>query len=85
MLQIRKAAKLHGEGPWPFGARDERWVGVSAATIPVQKSPAAAERGRSVAHVHDRRRKAGSELGRQIPVDLEADADLNENRGGPGH
>jgi len=24
MLQIRKAAKLHGEGPWLFGARDER-------------------------------------------------------------
>src|SRR5258707_9838270 len=27
----------------------------------------------------------GSELGRQIPVDLEADADLNEGRGRPGH
>src|SRR5262249_34305790 len=27
----------------------------------------------------------GSELGRQIAVDLEADADLNEDRGCPGH
>ena len=27
----------------------------------------------------------GSEFGRQIPVDLEADADLNEGRGGPRH
>jgi hypothetical protein len=26
-----------------------------------------------------------SEFGRQIPVDLEADADLNEGRGVPGH
>ena len=50
-----------------------------------RRFPTAAERGRSVAHVHDRRRKVESELGRQIPVDLQADADLNENRGGPGH
>jgi hypothetical protein len=28
---------------------------------------------------------AGSELGRQIPVNLQADADLNEDRGCPGH
>jgi hypothetical protein len=28
---------------------------------------------------------AGSELSRQVPVDLEADADLNEGRGAPGH
>src|SRR5215813_15590311 len=28
---------------------------------------------------------AGSELSRQVPVDLEADADLNESRGAPGH
>src|SRR5262249_9504546 len=28
---------------------------------------------------------AGSELSRQGPVDLEADADLNEGRGAPGH
>jgi hypothetical protein len=28
---------------------------------------------------------AGSELSRQVPVDLEADADLNEGRGCPGH
>src|SRR5437870_1006241 len=27
----------------------------------------------------------GSELGRQVAVDLEADADLDEGRGGPGH
>jgi hypothetical protein len=26
-----------------------------------------------------------SELGRQIAVDLEADADFNEGRGGPSH
>src|SRR4029077_4655411 len=26
-----------------------------------------------------------SELGRQVPVDLEADADFNEGRGCPGH
>ena len=35
--------------------------------------------------IQDRRRRAGSELGRQIPVDLQADADLNEDRGCPGH
>jgi hypothetical protein len=35
--------------------------------------------------IQARRRKAGSELGRQIPVDLQADADLNEGRGCPGH
>src|SRR5947209_7188946 len=28
---------------------------------------------------------AGSELGRQVPVDLKPDADLNEGRGCPGH
>src|SRR6516162_5202395 len=28
---------------------------------------------------------AGLELSRQVPVDLEADADLNEGRGCPGH
>src|SRR5215467_15751338 len=28
---------------------------------------------------------AGSELSRQVPVDLEPDADLNEGRGAPGH
>src|SRR5215831_11603393 len=28
---------------------------------------------------------AGSELSRQVPVDLEPDADLNEGRGCPGH
>src|SRR5262249_37576184 len=28
---------------------------------------------------------AGSELSRQVPVDLEADADLNEGRGAPSH
>ena len=27
----------------------------------------------------------GSELGRQVTVDLQADADFNESRGGPGH
>src|SRR5262249_2169518 len=35
--------------------------------------------------VQVRASSAGSELGRQVPVDLEADADLNEGRGGPGH
>ena len=35
--------------------------------------------------IQDRRRRAGSELGRQIPVDLQAYADLNEDRGCPGH
>ena len=28
---------------------------------------------------------AGSELSRQIPIDLKPDADLNEGRGAPGH
>ena len=28
---------------------------------------------------------AGSELSRQVPVDLKPDADLNEGRGCPGH
>ena len=35
--------------------------------------------------VQVRATSAGSELSRQIPVDLEADADLNERRGAPGH
>jgi len=29
--------------------------------------------------------RRGSELSRQVPVDLEADADLNEGWGCPGH
>jgi hypothetical protein len=35
--------------------------------------------------VQVRATSAGSELSRQVPVDLEADADLNERRGAPGH
>jgi hypothetical protein len=35
--------------------------------------------------VHVRATSVGSELSRQVPVDLEADADLNEGRGAPGH
>ena len=35
--------------------------------------------------IQDRAPAAGSELSRQVPVDLEADADLNEGRGAPGH
>src|ERR1700730_12376465 len=35
--------------------------------------------------VQVRATSAGSELGRQVAVDLEADADLNEGRGAPGH
>jgi hypothetical protein len=35
--------------------------------------------------IQDRARAAGSELSRQVPVDLEADADLNEGRRCPGH
>ena len=35
--------------------------------------------------VQVRASSAGSELSRQVPVDLEADADLNEGRGAPGH
>src|SRR5262247_2206953 len=35
--------------------------------------------------VQVRASSAGSELSRQVPVDLEADADLNEDRGCPGH
>ena len=31
------------------------------------------------------RATSGSELSRQVPVDLKADADLNEGRGAPGH
>jgi hypothetical protein len=31
------------------------------------------------------RTQAGSELSRQVPVDLKPDADLNEGRGAPGH
>src|SRR5262249_10826571 len=38
--------------------------------------------GRSI---RDRANAAGSEISRPGPVDLEADADLNEGRGGPGH
>src|SRR5215831_11159957 len=33
----------------------------------------------------DRAQMPGSELSRQVPVDLEPDADLNEGRGAPGH
>jgi hypothetical protein len=33
----------------------------------------------------DRPKCGGSELSRQVPVDLEPDADLNEGRGAPGH
>jgi hypothetical protein len=35
--------------------------------------------------IQDRASAAGSELSRQVPVDLEADADLNEGRRCPGH
>jgi hypothetical protein len=35
--------------------------------------------------IQDRREWAGSEFGRQIPVDFQADTDLNEDRGCPGH
>src|SRR6516164_324585 len=35
--------------------------------------------------VQVRASSAGSELSRQVPVDLEPDADLNEGRGAPGH
>src|SRR6516164_9854437 len=35
--------------------------------------------------VQVRASSAGSELSRQVPVDLEAYADLNEGRGAPGH
>jgi len=35
--------------------------------------------------VSDRPEGSESEFGRQIPVDLEADADLNEGWGCPGH
>ena len=35
--------------------------------------------------IQDRATAEGSELSRQVPVDLEADADLNEGRGAPGH
>src|SRR5262247_1708721 len=35
--------------------------------------------------VQVRASSAGSELSRQVPIDLEADADLNEGRGAPGH
>jgi hypothetical protein len=48
--------------------------------------PAAEPRTRAVNRpIQDRRKWAGSELGRQIPVDLQADADLNEGGGCPGH
>jgi hypothetical protein len=33
----------------------------------------------------ERANAAGSELSRQVPVDLEPDADLNEGRGAPSH
>src|SRR5215472_18476131 len=36
-------------------------------------------------HVQVGASSAGSELSRQVPVDLEADADLNEGWGCPGH
>jgi hypothetical protein len=35
--------------------------------------------------VQVRASSAGSELSRQVPVDLEPDADLKEGRGAPGH
>jgi cytochrome c556 len=48
--------------------------------------PAAEPRTRAVNRpIQDRRECAESELGRQISVDLEADADLNEARGCPRH
>jgi len=45
--------------------------------------PAAEARTRAVNRPIQDRRKSGSELGRQVPVDLQADADLNEGRGYP--
>jgi len=45
--------------------------------------PAAEPRTRAVNRPIQDRRKSGSELGRQVPVDLQADADLNEGRGYP--
>jgi len=47
-------------------------------------SDSTAESFPSIAHTGGRRR-TGSELGRQIPVNLQADADLNEGRGCPSH
>ena len=35
--------------------------------------------------IQDSAKRAGSEFGRQIAVDLEADADFDEDRGGPSH
>jgi hypothetical protein len=45
----------------------------------------AARDAKRAAPFQDRANAAGSELSRQVSVDLEADADLNEGRGGPGH
>src|SRR5215831_11621659 len=61
--------------------------GMSGSDNSTAESPPAAEpRTRTVNRpIQDRRKWAGSELGRQIPVDLQADADLNEGRGCPGH
>jgi hypothetical protein len=80
--------------------RSELAAGVSVSAVALRAQPAHANRmsdsDNSIAErfppprsaggpslIHDRR--TGSELGRQIPVDLQADADLNKNRGGPGH
>jgi hypothetical protein len=49
------------------------------------KPPPAAEPNRRAVNRPIQDRMGGSELGWQIPVDLEADTDLNERRGCPGH
>ena len=55
-----------------------------ASTIPLWKASAAEPNRRAVNRpIQDQ--MGGSELGWQIPVDLEADTDLNKRRGCPGH
>jgi hypothetical protein len=63
-----------------------RQTACRATTVPLRRtSPRRrAQDARSNRPIQDRR-KWGSELGRQIPVDLQADADLNKSRGCPGH
>src|SRR5262249_45565289 len=60
--------------PWRAACR--------VATIPLSNAPNQAS-GRWVVPFGPK--QMGSELSRQVPVDLEADADLNKGRGCPGH
>ena len=96
-VEQRPALAVGGDREARLGARARRAdrrprrAADRAAAVPLRK----AATGRRTEHDGGQapHRQAGpgpvpgskSELGRQIAVDLEADADLDEGRGGPGH